>query len=109
MKILSIAFAALALLPLQAQAEAAPRGTAATVRVSYADLDLASEAGLRTLDRRLAAAARAVCADSAAESLLAPQLNDRRCIAETRQSLAAARERVLATRSAPAFLAVASR
>lgn len=33
----------------------------ATVRVSYADLDLASEAGRARLDRRIANAARGIC------------------------------------------------
>jgi UrcA family protein len=105
MKIVTIAAlplaAALALLPLQA-AVARPAG--AEIHVSYADLNLRSEAGLRTLDRRLSQAARIACSDPSAEAQLARQLSVKRCIAETGKALAAQRDRVIAAR-APTALA----
>ena len=108
MKILNIAAlglaSALALLP----APAVARDAAPVVRISTADLNLATEAGLRTLDRRLAQAVREVCSDRAADTQLARQLSVKRCIAETSKDLAAQRARVLARRTAPLVVASAT-
>lgn len=54
-------------------APAQPPATAGSVNVSLvriADLDLSSEAGLRTLDRRLARAAREVCGETSDADLV---------------------------------------
>jgi UrcA family protein len=109
MKILSIAAlsltAAAALLPVQAQA----RDAARSVHVTYADLNLRSEAGLHTLDRRLAQAVRAVCIDRDAEAQLARQRDVKRCIRVTKAELAAVRERLLAGQGGSAMLAARGR
>ena len=40
------------------------RSVAPSVSINYSDLNLATESGQKTLDRRIAAAARAVCPSS---------------------------------------------
>jgi UrcA family protein len=97
--------AALAQLPVSAQA----RDAAPSVRVAYADLNLDSEAGLKTLDRRLAQAARTVCSDPNAEAELARRLDAQRCIAVTKAELAAARDRLLSRQAGTAQLAARGR
>jgi UrcA family protein len=92
MKTITIALAALALLP--SAAPAATASAAPAVHVSYADLNLHSDAGIRALDRRLAQAARAVCADGSTD--LSRQLAARRCIADTLAAATAERQRVVA-------------
>jgi UrcA family protein len=57
-----IARNALPLLVLATLALAPPPGTAASRVVSYADLNLGTTAGQQALQRRIAAAARSVCA-----------------------------------------------
>lgn len=54
--------------------------------VSYADLDLASEAGRDRLDRRIRAAVREVCGDATTFDL-ARRSAVRDCIAETRANV----------------------
>jgi UrcA family protein len=105
MKIVTIALAALALTPVQAFAAE----TGSDVHVGWRDLNLNSDAGVRTLDRRLAKALRVVCNDPDAEAQLARRLSAKRCIAEVGAELASQRERVLAARSAPAILASRAR
>ena len=91
MKPILFATVLLALLPAGAPAEAAP-----SVHVRYSDLNLASDAGVRTFDRRLAAAATAVCPDADGIYDLARKLLARRCFAKTMKQVALQREAILA-------------
>ncbi|MEZ0241805.1 MAG: UrcA family protein [Sphingomonas sp.] len=59
----------LTLLSTLALAFVAAPNDAPGVRVSYADLDLSSPAGVATLDRRLARAVNSVCPDSLSKRL----------------------------------------
>ena len=105
MKIVNLALTALALIPAQAYAQDA----APVARVAYADLNLATDAGVRTLDRRLGQAVRTVCGNPAAEAQLSRQLAVKSCIADTNERLTAQRDLVLSGREAPAVLAVRAR
>lgn len=68
------------LLMLQAAAAAAAEpGSTLSERVAVADLNLNSEEGLATLDRRIHAAARRVCSDSHAGATM-PSLYIRLCV-----------------------------
>jgi UrcA family protein len=105
MKMLFTPLGLLALALAPAAAPAAARSAAApSVHVSYADLNLASQAGVHALDRRLARAVRTVCAEGSTD--LGRQLAARHCIAATRAALAAERQRVVAVAGAPLTLAV---
>jgi UrcA family protein len=64
--------------------------------VRTADLNLASDLGQRTLERRLAAAAREVCG-SASSADLSGKNAVRRCRDETLSTARATRDRMLAT------------
>ena len=67
----------------------------ATRHVRVADLNIATPEGIRALDGRLNAAARAVC-DGPDNTELRAKLAYRRCIAATRQSIQATRDAVIA-------------
>ena len=60
--IFSLAAAAAAILPAAATAAPILVEAAPSVKVSYADLDIGAPAGRATLDRRIAGAAKQVCA-----------------------------------------------
>jgi len=96
--------AALLLSPLPAFAT----GGARSLSVSHADLNLASVAGQRALDRRVAAAARRVCAVDPNPRPLEIAMIERRCM---RDAFANAQPAVVAavarTRSAPIDVASA--
>ena len=64
MKLFHIALSLLVLTPVAAFAQETPT----SVAVSYRDLNLKSEAGVKTLDRRLANAIRTVCGGSVCNS-----------------------------------------
>ncbi|MBN8813122.1 MULTISPECIES: UrcA family protein [unclassified Sphingomonas] len=82
-----------AAVPVIAQAQ---RGDA-SVRVSYADLDLSRAAGRQALDRRLARALDQICpADR--PGYLTPAPDALRCQAYAREQIAAARRHALAQR-----------
>lgn len=87
-------------------APAAPAPAAAPVIVRTADLDLASRAGQRLLERRLAKAVVEACG-AASDADLAGSNDVRRCRDETRAQIAADRERLiaLASRSRPIVIA----
>jgi UrcA family protein len=92
MKLLSIVAALLAALPVQAGAQDAQ----SSIRVSYADLDLSSPVGVKTLDHRLAWAIHSVCADIHIADDIARQFATRRCITTKTAELAPQRDRVVA-------------
>ncbi len=73
----TFAAAALTLAGLTTTAHAAP---APTQSVSYADLDLSSAAGVDSLNRRVRAAAKAVCGDAPARRGLAETIKIERCV-----------------------------
>lgn len=89
--------------PAQAQSPAAER----TQVVSFADLDLAREAGQRKLDRRIARAVKQVCG-TASDADLEGKNEVRRCRALTGASLSAERSRALAAAGQPTQVASAS-
>ena len=92
MKSIVIAAALLALLPAHVGAGELPP----EVRVSHADLDLTTAAGVRTFDRRIMAAAKAVCPDVQGISGVARQFVARRCIALAISNAKPQRDRILA-------------
>ncbi|MFC3713200.1 UrcA family protein [Sphingoaurantiacus capsulatus] len=73
----TFAAAVLSLAGVTATARAAP---APTQSVSYADLDLSSAAGVDSLNRRVRAAAKAVCGDAPARRGLAETIKIERCV-----------------------------
>jgi len=99
MKPLPILLAALAMLPLSAHAQEAQR----SIRVPYADLDLSSPAGVRTLDHRLAWAISGICSDMIAST--AERFARERCVKAKRAEIAPLRDRVIAARAKPMVLA----
>lgn len=88
---------ALTLLPAAAPlaAHAQPQ-TMASVRVSYADLDLSRAEGRAALDLRLARALAKVC-PAEGPGYLTPALAARRCRTATRQQIVEARQQALAS------------
>jgi len=81
------AAAALILSATLASAASAQDDTAPEARVSYADLNLNSDAGLKALNHRINAAIRVVCGDGRfGPAPLAEQAARNRCSAAARQS-----------------------
>jgi UrcA family protein len=78
-----------------------------TERVSYADLDISSEAGLGTLKGRIHAAANRVCASNQSEPLQA-SLESLGCYRRAMTDSMAQLDRVLAARSSGAAIAAAT-
>ena len=103
--LLSLAIAAVAFTAAPAIAQSAPSGQLA---VSYADLDLRTDAGMRTLDRRIRSAVEQACgpissADPAGTNdVLA-------CRTETLASSRAQRDRLIAAANGNAQVQLASR
>ena len=84
--------AALALGTLATATPAAAENAAQnTVTVSYADLDLKSEAGRKALDSRLAHAARKVCGGTPSIRDIRALTDFRSCLATTKQAYAGQR------------------
>jgi UrcA family protein len=75
--------------------------------VSYADLDLSREKGVRILDRRIAQAVKQVCG-VASDVDVRGKNEVRRCRALTNASLAGKRDRALASAAASTQIAIAS-
>ena len=82
--------------------------SATSQRVAYADLDLASPAGVRTLDARLKSAIAKACGDDFALHASAEAAEIRRCKAVLKSQVAASRAAVLAT-ARPEAGAIAAR
>jgi UrcA family protein len=99
MKLFHIALSLLALAPVTARAQEVPT----SVVVSYSDLNLRSEAGVKALDGRLATAVRIVCAEHDGSAVLAFRLAAQRCLKEKSADVAAFRNRLIA--SSPETLA----
>ena len=101
MKLFHIALSLLVLAPVPAFAQE----VTSSVAVSYGDLNLRSDAGVKVLDRRLAVAVRAVCGANDASAVLAFRFAAQRCVKEKRAEVAALRERAIAGYSAVETLA----
>ncbi|PSJ38812.1 UrcA family protein [Allosphingosinicella deserti] len=105
MKTLTFALTLLAAIPAGATAQQ-PRPEA---RVPYGDLNLQTEAGVKTLDRRLARAVMAVCPDERGTVDMARKVAARRCIKDASASLSPLRDRILAAQAAAEPQAVGTR
>jgi UrcA family protein len=81
----------LTLTPVTAFAQQVPT----SVGVSYGDLDLSSEAGVKTLDRRLATAIRSVCGAYDGSVIPERRFAVQRCLTEKRAEVAALRDRAV--------------
>ncbi|MEP9360293.1 UrcA family protein [Sphingomonas sp. KR3-1] len=86
---------ALSLLAASAAAPASAQQAGASVHVRYADLDLSTDAGRQTLDRRLAAALDTVC-PTARPGFVTPSPQGLRCRASAEKQITVAREQALA-------------
>ncbi len=95
MKLFHIALSLLVLAPVPAFAQEAK----STVVVSYSDLNLRSEAGVKTLDRRLATAIRSVCGVHDGSAVLEQRFDAQRCVKEKSAEVAALRDRAIASSS----------
>ena len=93
-KIAILTAAAVALMPVAASAETFPK-EAKSMRVSHADLNLASPEGQKALHRRIGSAVEQVCGDAFGPDLRA-NLQTRACRTET---LSAAMSEVEALRA----------
>ena len=87
----------LALLATPALAQ--PPATATSI-IRFADLDLASQAGQRALDRRLSIAIAEVCG-TASDADLVGQNEVRRCRVATRERVANERDQWIAASNSP--------
>ena len=91
LRAVTFALAALTVaVPTAAHAETGPR----TERVSYGDLNLASEAGVKALDRRLDRAVRRVCGDDHRNLVMSSSVKN--CIETARASIRPQREFAIA-------------
>lgn len=95
MKLIHIALCLLALTPVP---------TFAQIVVSYSDLNLRSEAGVKELDRRLANAIRSVCGEPHVSGILWYRPLTERCVKATSAEVAVLRDRAIARNSSPATL-----
>lgn len=75
------------------------------VTVSYADLDLRSESGVRTFDRRLRTAIRVFCAEKTGSLGLRDNMASRKCVRAKTVELAEQRNRVIAVKANQSALA----
>jgi UrcA family protein len=106
MKMIGCVVALLVAMPVQALAQPpAQDRRQREVRVSYADLNLRSAAGVKQLDRRLAAAVKTVCAQAHGTLDLQSKSDSRQCISVKTAEFGAQRNRIVARESAATFLA----
>ena len=106
MKMIGCVVALLVAIPVQALAQPpAQDRRQREVRVSYADLNLRTAAGVKQLDRRLVAAVRTVCAQAHGTLDLHSKSDSRQCISVTTAEFGAQRNRIVARESAATFLA----
>lgn len=96
MKLFHIAISLMALAPVPALAQQA----VPSVAVSYADLDLHSDAGVKTLDRRLADAVRTICGEYDGSAIAGQRFAAQRCVKEKQVDVTALRERAIASYAA---------
>jgi UrcA family protein len=87
---------ALSLLAL-ATVPAAAQEVTTSVVVSYGDLNLGSEAGVKALDSRLMSAIRSVCGAHDGTAVLEFRFAAQRCVKERRAEAAALRDRAIAS------------
>jgi len=92
MKFVHIALSLLVLAPVPAFAQE----VTSSVAVSYSDLNLRSEAGVKVLDRRLAVAVRTVCGVHDGSAVIAFRFAAQRCVKEKQVEVAALRTRAIA-------------
>lgn len=88
---------ALSLMALTAAASAQEAKT--SIAVSYGDLNLHSQSGLKTLDARLAHAIRTVCAEHDGSVVPEHRFAVQHCVAEKRAEVAALRDRAVASQA----------
>lgn len=93
MKLSYLSFLLLAVAPAAALAQ--PK--AFSVAVSYADLNLASPAGLKILDARLADAVRVVCQADGGTVIPERRFAEQRCVREKRAEVASLRDQAVAS------------
>ena len=101
MKLFHIAVSLLALTPVSAFAQQ----VTSSVVVSYGDLNLRSQAGVKALDRRLASAIRSVCGEHDGSAVPAIRFAAQRCVREKSAEVAVLRDRAIASYSSPEALA----
>lgn len=101
MKLIHIALSLLTLTPAAAFAQDRP----ASVLVSYGDLNLRSQAGIKVLERRLEMAVRTVCGEHDGSVIPGHRLAAQACVREKSAEVAALRDRAIAGYSSPQALA----
>ena len=101
MKLSHIALSFLILAPVPAFAQEVK----SSVAVSYSDLNLRSEAGVKALDHRLAAAIRSVCGVHDGSAVIEYRFAAQRCVKDKSAEVAALRNRAIASYSSPETLA----
>jgi len=101
MKLSHIALSVLILAP----APAFGQEVTSSVAVSYSDLNLRSEAGVKALDHRLANAVRLVCGEHKGSAVREFHFAAQRCIKEKSAEVAALRNRAIAGYSSAETLA----
>jgi UrcA family protein len=84
---------------------AEPAEATRSARVSYADLDLSSAAGVSRLDRRIQSAIQQLCVAQPGTVDLRTKLIDRRCREDAKSSLTAQRHAAIAAARQPALAA----
>lgn len=103
MKPLTFAIALLAALPAPVLAQHPGKDVRGSeARVSYADLNLRTQAGRQMLDRRIARAVNSVCFDTSGSVDMARKMAVRRCVVETQAQVEPQRDRILAAGGMPA-------
>src|SRR5437762_11694754 len=100
MKLFHIVLPLLVLAPVTACAQQ----VTSSVVVSYSDLNLRSDAGVKTLDRRLSNAIRTVCGDHDGSAVLAFRFAAQRCVKEKSAEVTGLRNRAIAGYSSPEAL-----
>ncbi|HEY2011721.1 MAG TPA: UrcA family protein [Rhizomicrobium sp.] len=101
MKLFHIPLSLLVLTPVAAFAQQA----SSSVVVSYGDLDLGSQAGVKVLDRRLASAIRSVCGEHEGTAIPERRFAAERCVREKSAEVAVLRDRAIASYSSSKALA----
>ncbi len=101
MKLFPIALSLLMLAPVSAFAQQ----VTTSVAVSYGDLNLRSEAGVKAFDHRLANAVRSVCGAYYGTAVLESRFAAQRCVMKKSAEVAAFRDRAIASYSSSEKLA----